>query len=91
MKSIRTAFEDARNAAEIPDLRLHGFRHTAVESVPQAAIMAAAGHHSIPQNMAYTNLQPADVVNAFKMLPAEKMATRWQHEPPLENASVASY
>jgi integrase len=90
MKSIRTAFEEAREVAGIEDLRLHDFRHTAVTRwalmrIPQAAVMAAAGHHSIPQNLAYTNLQPDDVKNAFKL------ATQVQQGKALETASNASY
>jgi hypothetical protein len=90
MKSIRTAFEFAIEKAAIEDLRLHDFRHTcitrwAANGVLQQAIMAAAGHHSIPQNLAYTNLQPTDVKNAFKL------ATPVQQGSSLENASAASY
>jgi integrase len=90
MKSIRTAFEEAREAAEIVDLRLHDFRHTAVTrwalaGIPQAAIMAAAGHHSIPQNLAYTNVTPDDVKTAFKL------ATQVEQGSSVENASAASY
>jgi integrase len=90
MKSIRTAFEFAIEKAAIEDLRLHDFRHTcitrwAANGVLQQAIMAAAGHHSIPQNLAYTNLQPTDVKNAFKL------ATPVQQKSSLENASAASY
>jgi integrase len=89
MKSIRTAFEEAREVAGIADLRLHDFRHTAVTrwalmGIPQAAIMAA-GHHSIQQNLAYTNLQPADIKNAFKL------ATQVEQGKLLENQSAASY
>jgi len=70
---------------------LHDFRHTAVTrwalaGIPQAAIKAAAGHHSIPQNLAYTNLQPGDILNAFK-----KSATPVEQGTVVENASVASY
>jgi len=90
MKSIRTAFEKARDSAEISDLRLHDFRHTAVTrwalaGIPQAAIMAAAGHHSVPQNLAYTNLQPDDVKNAFRL------ATQVEQGTTVENQTVASY
>ena len=75
--------------AAIEDLR-HDFRHTcitrwAANGVLQQAIMAAAGHHSIPQNLAYTNLQPTDVKSAFKL------ATPVQQGSSLENASAASY
>jgi len=90
MKSIRTAFEDAREAAGFADLRLHDFRHTcitrwALMGISQAVIMAAAGHHSIPQNLAYTNLQLADVRNAFKL------ATQVEQAKLLENPSAVSY
>ncbi|HZJ37751.1 MAG TPA: site-specific integrase, partial [Chthoniobacterales bacterium] len=90
MKSIRTAFEEARTAACITDLRLHDFRHTAVTrwalmGIPQAAIMAAAGHHSIPQNLAYTNLQPNDITNAFKL------ATQVEQGNTVETKSNVSY
>jgi integrase len=90
MKSIRTAFEKAREAAGITDLRLHDFRHTAVTrwalmGIPQAAIMAAAGHHSIPQNLAYANLRPQDVKTALKL------PTPVQQGTPLECSSVVSY
>ncbi len=75
--------------AAIEDLR-HDFRHTcitrwAANGVLQQAIMAAAGHHSIPQNLAYTNLQPTDLKSAFKL------ATPVQQGSSLENASAASY
>ena len=90
MKSIRTAFEKVRDSAGITDLRLHDFRHTAVTwwalaGIPQAAIMAAVGHHSIPQNLAYTNLQPDDVKNAFRL------ATQVEQEITVENQTAASY
>lgn len=57
----------------------------ALMGIPQAAIMAAAGHHSVPQNLAYTNLQPSDIRNAFKN------ATQVEQGSALENASAASY
>jgi hypothetical protein len=47
--------------------------------------MAAAGHHSIPQNLAYTNLEPSDIKNAFKN------ATQVEQGVAVENASAASY
>lgn len=90
MKSIRTAFEKARALAGITDLRLHDFRHTAVTrwalaGIPQAAIMAAAGHYSVPQNLAYTNLQPDDVKNAFRL------ATQVEQGIAVENTNAVSY
>lgn len=89
MKSIRTAFEKAIASAGIADLRLHDFRHMAVTrwalaGIPQAAIMAAAGHHSVPQNLAYTNLQPDDVKSAFRL------ATQVEQGNAVENANAAS-
>jgi integrase len=90
MKSIRTAFERARKTVGITDLRLHDFRHSAITrwalmGIPQAAIMAAAGHHSIPQNLAYTNLQPDDVKDAFKL------ATQVEQTKAVETKSNVSY
>jgi len=90
MKSIRTAFERARKTVGITDLRLHDFRHSAITrwalmGIPQAAIMAAAGHHSIPQNLAYTNLQPDDVKDAFKL------ATQVEQANTVETKSNVSY
>jgi integrase len=89
MKNIRTAFEDARTAAGITDLRLHDFRHTAVTrwammGIPQAAIMAAAGHHSVQQNNDYTNINEGHLKTAFGYTPIIQ-------EKPVENQSAASY
>lgn len=90
IKSIRTAFEIAAEKAKIEDLRLHDFRHTCVtrwatEGIPQQAIMAAAGHHSIAQNNDYTNLKDEHIKNAFQMF------TPRLHEKPLDAAQSASY
>ena len=90
MKSIRSAFEDAREAAEIVDLRLHDFRHTAVTrwammGIPQAAIMAAAGHHSVQQNNDYTNINEGHLRLAFAGYTPVIQAV------PVENESAASY
>jgi integrase len=90
MKSIPTAFERARKTVGITDLRLHDFRHSAITrwalmGIPQAVIMAAAGHHSIPQNLAYTNLQPDDVKDAFKL------ATQVEQANTVETKSNVSY
>jgi integrase len=93
MKSIRTAFEDARGNAGIEDLRLHDMRHTAITrwatmGIPPAAIMAAAGHHSIAQSGDYTNMKDEHLKLAFN---TEKLATQWQQGTAVENASAASY
>ena len=71
MTSIRTAFEEAREKAEIEDLHLHDFRHTCITrwaamGIPQPAIMAAAGHHSIQQNQDYTNMKDTHLKQAFR-------------------------
>jgi integrase len=71
MKSIRTAFEEAKEKAEIEDLHLHDFRHTCITrwaamGIPQPAIMAAAGHHSIQQNQDYTNMKDTHLKQAFR-------------------------
>jgi integrase len=71
MKSIRTAFEEAKEKAEIEDLHLHDVRHTCITrwaamGIPQPAIMAAAGHHSIQQNQDYTNMKDTHLKQAFR-------------------------
>jgi integrase len=90
MKSIRTAFEVACEKAGIEDLHLHDFRHTcitrwAAQGIPQQAIMAAAGHHSIQQNNDYTNMKDEHLKQAFKN------STPVIQEKPLEQASAVSY
>ena len=47
--------------------------------------MAAAGHHSIQKNNAYTNLKDEHVRQAFKI------ATEWQQEQGLEPIGHVSY
>jgi integrase len=88
--SIRTAFELAKEKAGIEDLRLHDFRHTAITrwaamGIPQQAIMAAAGHHSIQQSNDYVNMKDEHLKLAFKNY------TPVIQEKPLETANVASY
>ena len=70
MTSVRTAFELAKEKAEIADLHLHDFRHTAItrwatQGIAQQAIMAAAGHHSIQQSNAYVNMKDEHLKQAF--------------------------
>jgi integrase len=90
IKSIRTAFNRAGKNAQIDNLTLHDFRHTAITNwaaagIPQPAIMAAAGHHSIQQNNAYMNLKDEHLRQAFKM------ATEWQQDQGLEPIGHVSY
>ena len=90
MKSIRTAFEKARALAGITDLRLHDFRHTAVTrwtlaGIPQWQSWLLLDNYSVPQNLAYTNLQPDDVKNAFRL------ATQVEQGIAVENTNAVSY
>ena len=90
MKSIRKAFEVALRKAKIVDLRLHDFRHTcitrwAAEGVPQQAIMAAAGHHSIAQNNDYVNMKDGHLRAAFRNYTPVIQAN------PVDNAAAVSY
>jgi integrase len=92
IKSIRTAFEFAKEDAQIEDLVLHDFRHTCItrwasEGIPQQAIMAAAGHHSIQQNNDYVNMKDDHLIAAFK----SKSSTPVIQANAVENQSVASY
>jgi len=70
IRSIKAAFFSAKKKAAILDLRPHDFRHTAItnwsaEGVPQAAVMAAAGHHYIRQSSDYTNMKDEHLKRAF--------------------------
>jgi integrase len=61
VETIRRAFELARDKAKIEDCHLHDFRHTcitrwAMAGIPPAAIMAAAGDHSLEMHNRYVNL-----------------------------------
>ncbi len=91
IKSIRTAFEVALDKTKIEDLRLHDFRHTCITrwasaaGIPQQAIMAAAGHHSIAQNNDYVNMKDEHLKHALKMF------TPRLHSQSVENQSAASY
>jgi len=90
MKSIRTAFEEAREKAGIENLHLHDFRHTCITrwaamGIPQQAIMAAAGHHSIQQSNDYTNMKDEHLKQAFGNY------TPVIQPKPLDAASDASY
>jgi hypothetical protein len=50
-----------------------------------AAIIAAAGHHSIEQNNDYVNMKDDHLKTAFKFV------TPLLHGKPVENQSAASY
>jgi integrase len=90
IKSIRTAFEKAKTAAEIADLHLHDFRHVAITrwaamGIPQAAIMRFAGHHSIAQNDDYTNMSEKHLIEACRGY------TPVIREKPVDVDEAASY
>jgi len=88
--SIRTAFELAREKADIQDLHLHDFRHTAITrwsamGIPREIVMAASGHHSIQIHDGYVNIKEKHITDAFSI------ATALQHSKPVESTSVVSY
>jgi integrase len=89
-KEYSHSFHRAGKNAQIENLTLHDFRHTAITNwaaagIPQPAIMAAAGHHSIQQNNGYTNMKDGHLRQAFKM------ATEWQQQQGLEPIGHVSY
>ncbi|MBM4260464.1 MAG: hypothetical protein FJ145_03380 [Deltaproteobacteria bacterium] len=74
IKTIRRAFELAREKVGVKDLHLHDLRHTAITrwamaGVPVGEIMAAAGHHSIEMHNRYVNLNENHLKEAFKLFP----------------------
>jgi len=90
IKSIRTAFELAKERNGIVDLHIHDFRHTAITrwsmmGIPPALIMAASGHSSIEMHNGYVNVQEHHLKDAFSVLP------RCYHENSLDSEKAASY
>ena len=90
IKNLRTAFELARERAEVQDVVIHDFRHTAITrwatmGIPQEAAMKVSGHKSLAMHYRYANLQEKHVKEAFKL------ATQWQHEKQLDGAKSVSY
>ena len=71
MKSIRKAFEVAREKAKIEDLHLHDFRHTCITNwtkagIPQSIVMAASGHHSVDTHKHLRQYQRAGYPGCFQ-------------------------
>ena len=74
IETIRRAFELAREKAKVEDVHLHDFRHTAITrwamaGIPPAAIMAAAGHHSLEMHNRYVNLNETHLKKSFRNVP----------------------
>jgi len=91
IKSIRTAFELAKERKGIVDLHLHDFRHTAItqwsnRGIPPGIIMAASGHSSIEMHKGYVNVQERDLKEAF-----DNMFTRCLQENSLDSKKAVSY
>jgi len=91
IKSIRAAFELAKERKGIVDLHLHDFRHTAItqwsnRGIPPGIVMAASGHSSIEMHKGYVNVQEQDVREAFA-----NMFTRCLQEKSLDSEKAASY
>jgi len=91
IKSIRTAFELAKDKKGIENLRLHDFRHTCITrwsttmEIPREVVMAASGHSSIEMHDGYVNVKENHIRNAFKM------HTRCSHEKPVDEGKAVSY
>jgi integrase len=82
MKSIRSAFELAREKANITNLILHDFRHTCITrwemaGIPREVVMAASGHASVEMHSRYVNVKDNHMIEFFG-----KMQTRCRQENP---------
>jgi len=91
IKSIRAAFELAKERKGIKDLHLHDFRHTAItqwsnRGIPPGIVMAASGHSSIEMHKGYVNVQEQDLKEAF-----DNMFTRCLQEKSFDSKKAASY
>ena len=72
--TIRRPFELAREKARVKDLHSHDLRRTeisrwAMAGIPQGAIMAAAGHHSLEMHNRYVNVSENQLRQAFELFP----------------------
>ena len=71
MKSIRTAFERARNQAKLTDVVPHDLRRTAITSwtelgIPRDVVMAASGHKPVNVHDRYLNFSDKQLTEAFQ-------------------------
>jgi len=90
IKTIRTAFELAKEKKGIEDLRLHDFRHTCITNwattgIPREVVMAASGHSSIEMHDGYVNVKENHIRDAFKKL------TTCLHEKQVDEGKAVSY
>jgi len=90
IKSIRTAFENAKEKNNIENLVIHDFRHTCITrwemaGIPRGAVMAASGHGSIQMHDSYVNVKDHHLVKAFEIL------TGLRHEKPIDSEKAVSY
>jgi integrase len=90
MKSIRTAFDVAKEKAGINDLRPHDFRHTCITrwtmaGIPREIIMAASGHASIEMHDRYVNVKEHHLAEFFT-----KMQTTCRQENEANNEEAVS-
>ncbi len=73
LKSIRTAFENARSRAGIKNLRFHDLRHTfatrlVLAGVDLASVSKLLGHSTIQMTMRYAHPTPEALKNAVSKL-----------------------
>jgi integrase len=87
IRSIRTAFDLAKEKASITDLRPHDLRHTCITrwtmaGIQREVIMKASGHASVEMHDRYVNVKEHHLTSAF----AEffKMQTTCRHEKETE-------
>lgn len=90
IRSMRTAFELARDKAGITNLVPHDFRHTCITrwsmaGVPREAVMAASGHSSFEMHDRYVNVQDRHLSESFS-----KMQTGCRHEDAADGDEAAS-
>ncbi len=90
IRSIRTAFEMARDKAGISDLKPHDFRHTCITrwsmaDIPREAVMAASGHSSFEMHDRYVNVKDHHLTESFA-----KMQTGCRHEKVEDLAEAIS-
>jgi len=76
IRSIRTAFELARDKAAITDLTPHDFRHTCITrwviaGMPREAVMSAAGHSSFEKHDGYVNIKDHHSIESFAKMQTE--------------------
>ncbi len=92
----REWFEDAVEAAKIPDFRFHDLRHTFASRLVMAGVdlrtvMELMGHSDISMTMRYAHLAPAHKQDAVNRLVEKSTDTRTDTEPVLRVAQEPAF